>query len=735
MSHWRTATARALHTPLVDVLGDKAAKALAGLGLDTVDDLMHHLPRRYLSGTQTTDLSEVRAGEHVAVVARVDKCYRHLDATGGARGRLEATLTDGQTSITATFFGRTHLLDYWERQLGLGVKGIFVGKVGEFRGRLQMSHPDFVMLAPDGSIVGRADEKHVAMARQVSRSGLVGIYPAAAKLPTWQIGECADIALDGLAGLPDSLPDDVVAAEHLPGLVEAFAAIHRPDTVAGVEAAMNRLKFDEALALQLTMAYRRANRSGAAAPVIERREDGLAAALDARLPFALTPGQDDVAAQIAADMARPTPMQRLLQGEVGAGKTVVALRAMLAAVDAGHQAVLLAPTEVLAAQHTATIESLLGDLVSGGQLGAPALSTRLVTVTGGMSAIARRNAVDAIASGEAGLVVGTHALLYGVPFASLGLVVIDEQHRFGVEQRAVLTDRPGQRPHVLVMTATPIPRSVAMTVFGDLEVSTLTDVPTGRGDVTTTVVALQQHPAWLGRAWQRVREEVSSGRQVFVVAPRINAKDEDIETDEPAAAPSAAAAELVGQLAAGPLSGLSLGLLHGRLSAAEKRDAMARFAAGETDVLVCTTVIEVGVDVPNASMMVIMDADRFGISQLHQLRGRVGRGAGAGVCLLVTNADGGSRAAERLRAVASTRDGFTLAEFDLAARREGDVLGAEQSGGRSTLRLLRAIDDAGLLGRAREIAERLVAADPGCEDDRLADLVAGVEASDWLDRS
>jgi len=723
MTNWRTPTARMLHTRLADVLGDKAGKALARLGLTTIDDLMHHLPRRYLSGTQTTDLTEVRAGEYVAVVARVARCDRH---GSGDKGRLEAILTDGRSRLSATFFGKGHLLDYWQRQLSLGVKGIFVGKVGQFRGNLQMSHPDFIMLEEDGRIVGRADAKHVTMARQVRRSGLVGIYPAAAKLPTWQISECADIALLLLTDLTDSLPDSVVADEGLLGLIEAFEALHSPDSLERVEAGLARLKFEEALALQLTMAYRRANRAGESSPIIEPRSDGLLAALDARLPFQLTGEQKDIAAQIAADMAKPTPMQRLLQGEVGAGKTVVALRAMLAAVDAGYQAVLLAPTEVLAAQHTATIASLMGDLE---------FQARLTTLTGSMTAIARRNALDAIASGGARLIIGTHALLYDVKFADIGIVVIDEQHRFGVEQRAVLTDRPGNRPHVLVLTATPIPRSVAMTVFGDLELSTLHEIPAGRGDVTTQVVALQTHPAWLARVWQRVHEEVAAGGQVFVVCPRINLKDEDVFLEAEDKSPSAAAVEMLRQLSTGPLSDLRLGLMHGRLPSGEKAEAMARFVDGETEVLVCTTVIEVGVDVPNATMMVVMDADRFGISQLHQLRGRIGRGDKPAVCLLVTSADGDSLAAGRLRAVAATRDGFELAELDLIARREGDVLGADQAGGHSTLRLLRAIDDANLIGRARDVAERLVAADPECADDRLADLVASVEQSDWLDRS
>lgn len=739
---WRTETARALHRPLVDVLGDKTAKALLPLGLETVDDLMHHLPRHYLTGTQTTDLGGIQAGQFVAVVAMTSGVVARFDSRG--RPRVECQLTDGVNQIGATFFCRPNLVDYWQRTLTSGVKGIFVGKVGQFNKALQMTHPDFVMLDANGDIVARASEKRTAMVKQVTRSGLIGIYPATAKMPTWQVAECADIALQTLQGLPDSLPDQVVHDEGLPSLVAALEAIHRPVDMDLVVTALQRLKFEEALALLLTMAYRRASRGNQQAPSIEPHGDGLLAAFDKRLPFNLTQGQREVAAEITADMAKQLPMQRLLQGEVGSGKTVVALRAMLAAVDAGYQGVLLAPTEVLAQQHTATISTLLGDLATGGTLGAPALATRLVTLTGSMSAIARRNTMDSLASGEPAIIVGTHALLHQrTRLTNLGVLVIDEQHRFGVEQRAMLTDQTssadGQaswRPHVLVMTATPIPRSVAMTVFGDLEVSTLTQLPAGRADVATTVVDVVAHPAWLDRAWQRCREEVAAGRQVFVVAPRINARDEDIADPAVATTPSASAVELAQQLSGDVLADLRVGLLHGQLPAADKTDVMTRFAAGQIDVLVCTTVIEVGVDVPNASMMVIMDADRFGVAQLHQLRGRIGRGDQPGVCLLITSTAAESKAAERLATVAATRDGFQLAEYDLIARREGDVLGAQQAGGRSTLRLLRALDDADLIVHARQVAEQLVAGDPQCVDPRLADLVAGVEhQSDWLDRS
>ena len=738
---WKTQTFQDLNRALVQLLGDETAKPLAGLGLFTVADLMEHLPRRYLSGTETTDLSDLRPGTEAAVVARVADVARRGHEP--QRLRLEAVLTDGRTDLATTFFGKERLIDYWEDQLRQGVKGIFVGKVGVFRHQLQMSHPDFVMLDEDGAIVGQANATRKAMAKQVTRSGLVGIYPATAKLPTWRVAECADIVLSTLGGLIDPVPEPVRRRYRLMPLRTAYTEIHRPANLESIADAQRRLKFDEALRLQLVMAYRRADQARHHAPPIARRDDGLLARFDARLPFTLTAGQIEVSRDVFADLAQPRPMQRLLQGEVGSGKTVVALRAMLAAVDAGKQAVLLAPTEVLATQHHESITSLLGDLAGGGMLGAAADATDVVLLTGSATAIRRRNTLNKIASGEAGIVIGTHALLQaGVQFAGLGLVVVDEQHRFGVEQRAMLAEGASggddTQPHVLVMTATPIPRSVAMTIFGDLAVSTLTELPLGRQDVQTTVVSTRLHPTWLDRAWERVREEVAAGRQAFVIAPRINATEADVsDPDDPDRPPSATVEALGEQLRAGPFADLRVEILHGRLGAEAKRDIMGRFAAGQLDVLVATTVVEVGVDVPNASIMVVMDADRFGISQLHQLRGRIGRGEHKGICLLVTAADPAGPAAARLAAVARTRDGFTLAEVDLEQRREGNVLGATQSGGRSTLRLLRAIADADLIAQARDAANELVAADPERENPYLADMVMQVEAQaadEWLER-
>ncbi|HVQ17634.1 MAG TPA: ATP-dependent DNA helicase RecG, partial [Actinomycetes bacterium] len=454
------------------------------------------------------------------------------------------------------------------------------------------------------------------------------------------------------------------------------------------------------------------------------RDGGLLAAFDAGLSFELTQGQVDVADTIATDMAESHPMHRLLQGEVGSGKTVVALRAMLTVVDTGGQAALLAPTEVLAQQHARSIREMLGPLAEAGMLGGDVSGTQVALLTGALSQVSRRSTLLDIATGNAGIVVGTHALLQEkVDFFDLGLVVVDEQHRFGVEQRDALRAKGRQPPHVLVMTATPIPRTVAMTVFGDLEVSTLSELPAGRLSITTHVVPAAEQPRFMARTWERVREEVDATHQVYVVCPRIGEElpgmsdeetpfadvDADVAVDD---STLASVLELGPRLAAGPLQGLRVELLHGRLPSAVKDDIMRRFGDGQIDVLVSTTVIEVGVDVPDATLMVVMEADRFGVSQLHQLRGRVGRGAHRGLCLLVTNAPAASPARERLDAVASTLDGFTLSRLDLEQRREGDVLGASQSGFRSGLRVLRVLRDEDIIARARDDATALIEFDP-----------------------
>ncbi len=755
---WRTVTFGRLNERLDRVLGS-SAKDFERLKVYTVGDLMLHVPRRYFAGTELSDLSVLQPGEEAAVLARVVRTDVHQlqgghSRRGGTSSRLSAVISDGHGSMELAFFGKPVVIDYWRRQLQPGARGIFAGKVSEFRGTRQLTHPDFVIIGDKGEFLGGA--KRNAVLAEVTRAPLIGIYPATSKLRTWTIAQSIGIALDELGGLPDPLP---AAVRKQAGVVEyeaALRAVHQPQTPDEIAGGRDRLRFDEAFGLQLTMARRRADAKAHGAVPRRPSDDGLLTAFDARLPFTLTDGQIEVSEQIMAELARPQPMQRLLQGEVGSGKTIVALRAMLAVVDAGGQAALLAPTEVLATQHYQTVLRLLGDLAGGGLLAGAGPSTDVVLLTGSMPVAQKRAVTLKAASGDAGIVIGTHALLSEVvQFADLGLVVVDEQHRFGVEQRAALSAKATAQPHVLVMTATPIPRSVAMTVFGDLEVSTLKEVPAGRAEVSTVVVDARNHPGWVDRAWQRIIEEVGAGRQAYVVCARISSEPkpsskrgraaeayaEDLDeagADGEEREPAVAAADLYSELSAGPLKELSVDLLHGQLSSDEKDAAMARFAGGETDVLVATTVVEVGVDVPNASMMVIMDADRFGISQLHQLRGRIGRGGHPGVCLLFSTSAPGSSARERLDAVASTRDGFALADVDLEQRREGDVLGASQSGGRSSLRLLRVLDDADLIADARAIAEACVAADPELSDPGLADIVAQVErqaVGDWLERT
>jgi ATP-dependent DNA helicase RecG len=747
-SPWHTDTFQRLATRLEKIVGSKTAKQFEPLKIFTVGDLMRHVPRRYFSGTELSDLSLLREGEEAAVMAevvdsRTFNLPRGSSYRPATKPRLEVTITDHQGTLTCTFFGQPRLINYWHSQLLPGARGIFAGKVTRFNGRLQLAHPDFVVIDEHGVVIGGA--KHNASLASAARAPLVGLYAMAGKLRTWTIADCAALALESIAGIEDPLPQWVREAAGVINLETAFRAVHQPTDKSVIDEGRHRMRFDEAFALQLTMAYRRADAASHRAVPRQLRPGGLLDAFDDRLPFILTDGQIAVSDEIMTELGRAQPMQRLLQGEVGSGKTVVALRAMLAVVDAGGQAALLAPTEVLAAQHYQTISRMLGELASGGTLGAPEHATGVVLITGSSPAARRREATLQAASGTAGIIIGTHALLSAdVQFADLGLVVVDEQHRFGVEQRAALSAKANLRPHVLVMTATPIPRSVAMTVFGDLETSTLREIPAGRADVSTVVVDTVRQPSWVQRAWQRVVEEVGRGRQAYVVSARISSATsagrdaENLDGDGEAAAPAVAVEDLFAELSSGPLAGLRVEMVHGQLPSEVKDDVMSRFAAGEVDVLVSTTVIEVGVDVANASVMVIVDADRFGISQLHQLRGRIGRGSYPGVCLLLTTASEDSSSRERLDAVAATRDGFALAEVDLEQRREGDVLGASQSGNRSSLKLLRVLKDSDLIAQARSLAEQCIARDPELGEPALADIVTDMEmdaAGDWLERT
>ncbi|MEU6668354.1 ATP-dependent DNA helicase RecG [Streptomyces sp. NPDC046727] len=716
-----------LKQPLKSVLGPATAKVMAEhLGLHTVGDLLHHYPRRYEERGQLTHLADLPMDEHVTVVAQVADARLHSFASAKApRGkgqRLEVTITDGSGRLQLVFFGNG--VHKPHKELLPGTRAMFAGKVSVFNRRLQLAHPAYELLRGDG------DE-----AVETWAGALIPIYPATAKLESWKIGKAVQTVLPTAQEALDPLPDSLRAGRGLLPLPEALLKIHRPHTKADIADARARLKWDEAFVLQVALARRR--HADAQLPAVPRtpRADGILTAFDDRLPFTLTEGQQKVSREIFDDLATAHPMHRLLQGEVGSGKTMVALRAMLAVVDAGGQAAMLAPTEVLAQQHHRSVTEMMGELAQGGMLGGAEHATKVVLLTGSMGMAARRQALLDLATGEAGIVIGTHALIEDkVQFHDLGLVVVDEQHRFGVEQRDALRGKGKQPPHLLVMTATPIPRTVAMTVFGDLETSVLDQLPAGRSPIATHVVPAADKPHFLARAWERVREEVGNGHQAYVVCPRIGDEEDDPKKagkkkspeDEAEKRPPLAVLDVADQLAKGPLQGLGVEVLHGRMHPDDKDAVMRRFAAGETDVLVATTVIEVGVNVPNATAMVIMDADRFGVSQLHQLRGRVGRGSAPGLCLLVTEMPEASAARQRLNAVASTLDGFELSRIDLEQRREGDVLGQAQSGARSSLRVLAVIEDEEVIAEAREEAAAVVAADPDLE--HLAGLRTALDA-------
>lgn len=723
-------------TKLSALIGARSAGPLAkARELHTVGDLLEFWPRRYLE--HTSDLSSLHNGMYVVAVAEVKAAStRRMQKRRGEM--LNVTITDGKSDVDLAFFKA------WGHKEALvpGVTAVFAGEVGMYRGRWQLTHPAYQVL--EGGLGSGAADR-----------GPIPVYLQVKGMQNWSVAECVRIVFDHLETVPEPLPATLRSRHGLPGRLEALRGIHVPRELSEVQRARHRLRYEEAFVFQTLLAQRRAQQAAERTRARTPREGGLLAAFDARLPFELTAGQREVGEVLSQEMARDTPMHRLLQGEVGSGKTVIALRAMLAAVDAGGQAALLAPTEVLAAQHHRSITTMLGDLAEGGMLGGSDIGTRVALLTGSQSTAARRqNLLDA-ASGDAGIVIGTHALIQEqVQFQDLALVVVDEQHRFGVEQRDALRGKGVQPPHVLVMTATPIPRTVTMTVFGDMETSTLSELPRGRSPIATHVVPADR-PAWVQRTWERIAEEVRSGRQAYVVCPRIGDEggsagsaaaspdDEEIAAPEPGEGEETAPREMASVYAVEAtlrdnpaLAGLSIAVLHGRMAPEDKDAVMAAFTRGETDVLVSTTVIEVGVDVPNATVMVVVDADRFGVSQLHQLRGRVGRGKHAGLCLLMTASDA-EASRERLDAVAGTTDGFELARLDLELRGTGDVLSGRQSGGgrsgrgmgRGSFRFLSLLRDEEIILQARDDATALVAADPVLADH--PELLAAV--NEWVD--
>lgn len=756
-----------LGRPVTRFVGKRTAAQLAKQGVETGGDLLRLLPRRYDTWGDLTDMRTLVKGEQATIQAQIVRASSRRTRSGRAPALMEATVTDGVSTMDVVQFGAAGQMRARATQLAPGTTVLMSGKVGLHRGRRQLSNPRLYVLDELDEA-----EREALLARPMP------IYPGTEALPSWSVGKAVRTVLDQLepGDVPDPLPEDL---RRQAGLIDAYTAyrwVHRPDDAHQWKAARTRLRHEEALVLQVALAQRRAHheatRTAVAWPEPEAT-GSLRADLDAALPYDLTAGQVRVGQEITTDLARTVPMQRLLQGDVGSGKTLVALRAMLQVVGGGGQAALLAPTEVLAAQHHSSLEAVLGPLGRLGMLGGAERATRVHLLTGSTPAAQRRRVLADLAAGEPAIVVGTHALLsetVQIPF--LGLVVVDEQHRFGVAQRDALRERggvtdpvTGQRhtPHLLVMTATPIPRTVAMTVFGDLVTSVLDELPAGRSPVTTHLVPWSR-TSWVEGIWRRAAKEVAAGGRVYVVCPRIEGGDDEPQQGDAAASdadidderasgllalegpaprpdrPLASVEEWRQRLEAEPaLEGIGVGVLTGRMSSEDKASAMMGFASGATPVLVSTTVIEVGVDVPEASMMVILDADRFGLSQLHQLRGRVGRGDRESVCVAVTGVEVGTTAFHRLKAFASTTDGFALAEADLDLRSEGDVLGASQSGRTSGLDLLRVTRDARLIATARRQAERIVDDDPQLREHR--DLAAAIverldeEAQAFLERA
>jgi ATP-dependent DNA helicase RecG len=654
-------------------VGERSAQALAALEIETVLDLLTHYPRRYVDRTNEARIADLQPGEEGLVLGTVKRATSRRARTG--KVMAEVDITDGTGFLRVTFFNQ----GWRAKQLTEGTQAAFFGKLDLYRGKRQMTNPVVDLI---GSRTGK----------------IVPIYPQSADLDTWELAGWVEESLRRAGDLADPLPDAIRDRLDLVERTWAFHQIHEPESMAARGAARQRLAFDELLRLQVSLVMRKR--------AVERESKGirhdlsgdLVGRFHTALPFPLTGAQRRAIGAIEADLAGPHPMHRLLQGDVGAGKTVVAVSALLVAVQGGHQGALMAPTEVLAEQHFLGIRGLMGALTVPDQTGSLFADrpVRVELLTNRTTASERTRLAAGLTDGSVDILIGTHALLTeGVTFRDLGVVVIDEQHRFGVEQRAALRGK-GDDPDVLVMTATPIPRTAAMTVYGDLDVTTLDELPPGRTPVRTTWA---RGPLEEAEAWAQVRAEVEAGRQAYVVCPLV---------EESERVQARSATEEYERLQADQLRGLRLGLLHGQMRAADKEAAMAAFRRGEVDVLVATTVIEVGVDVPSATVMVIEDADRFGIAQLHQLRGRVGRGADESFCYLL---GGGEDDNERLAALERTTDGFELAEVDLELRGEGTVLGTRQKG-KSDLKLASLRRDRPLIERAREVAFEIVDADP-----------------------
>ncbi|MDO4613353.1 MAG: ATP-dependent DNA helicase RecG [Actinomycetaceae bacterium] len=700
--------------PLERHVGKRAAHQLAKLSLETVGDLLFYFPRRYETFAELTPLTRLFEGEEASFVGRVVDTRRAQSHSNRRLWLLTVVFSDGNDTIEATFFARSSgMLAGHERRLAIGTHALVSGKIQRYRGRIQVSHPAYQVLSDRA---GGDEEEEAAKLAKVPTP----IYPAGAGVATWKIEAAVRTVLSSVteADIAEVVPEYLRRRLGLPGVVEALRRIHTPEEPGADRSARRRFAFEEALIYQVFLARARADAARHPAPKVAPRRGGVYDALIEGLPFQLTGSQLSAIGTIERALNSTTPANLLLQGDVGSGKTVVALAAMARSVDAGFQAALLAPTEVLAFQHYRSLSRLLGPLaipaLAGHEKG---IAVELLT---GSTPKAQRKRVLAAAAAQMPLIViGTHALISdGVVLPKLGLAVVDEQHRFGVNQRNALRQGSDHSPHMLVMTATPIPRTVAMTVFGDLDTVILDRAPAQRAGVETFLVPADRE-SWVARTWKRAAEEIASGGRVYVVCPRI-------ERGDGAAASVEALAE---ELEANPdLAGIERRIMHGRLSSEEKDAAMADFASGRAPLLVATTVIEVGVDVAEATMMIIVDADSFGLSQLHQLRGRIGRGDRPGVCLALTHAPPGSSSRARLEAFASTTDGFILAQEDLQLRREGDILGESQSGRASGLRMLSIRNDAEIIEQARAAAHELITEDPDLS--RYRPLAEAVEALD-----
>lgn len=691
--------------PLAEVIPAADAKALQkAYGYTQCWELLEHYPRTYRMRDTDLDPSGIHEGQIFTVVGTVVR----TQVRPAKRQMFIATVREGNQDFDAVFFGSKYAM----RMLREGTQVMMLGTIKVYRGIVQLQHPDFYVLgASETQATGslRSLSQYGSMDKILGDRRYIPIYPATAKMNTWRIMGAIGVILDSLPPIREPLPSTPAG---LLSFDDAIRHVHRPDDD-GPAQAIRRLKYNEALGIALAMALRRRDAAHHTAPALARVAEKARTTLIDSLPYQLTDGQSQVIDEIGEEIATTHPMNRLLQGEVGSGKTVVALISMLQAVDAGYQCAMLAPTEVLATQHGRSLQNLLD---------AAGLDTRVVMLTGSMSVGAKRETLLQIIAGDADIVVGTHAIIQDtVEFYKLGFVVVDEQHRFGVEQRDALRGKTGSddiTPHMLVMTATPIPRTIAMTVFGDLAVSTLKELPGGRRPIQSSMVP-EAYPAWVARSLARIREEVAAGHQAYVVCPRIDGEGGVLEITE--------------MLSDGPFRDLRVSCLHGRMRGEDKDAVMSSFAAGEIDVLVSTTVIEVGVDVPNATVMLVRESECFGMSQLHQLRGRVGRGGHQSLCLFHTLADPGTPSFERVSEVAATSDGFELAELDLRHRQEGDVLGTNQSGTLRTLKLLNLSQDLAVIERANGDAAALVEKNP----ERAQELVADIEerSLEYLDKS